>query len=243
MADKSEKVVRIAVIIPAFNEEKCLKRVVEEVLSTSCRSYLELIPVVVNDCSLDRTAEVANELPCVLLDLPVNLGIGGAVQTGLIYAREQDFDAAVQVDGDGQHPSYEIPRLYETLLKEKADVVIGSRFVEGKGFQSTGMRRVGIGWFYCLNRFLTGYRIKDSTSGFRLLGKRAIALLSEHYPDDYPEPEAIVILAKNKLRVTELPVEMRERFDGRSSIDTFQSVFYMWKVTLGIFFTFIRKYD
>ncbi|MEW6468029.1 MAG: glycosyltransferase family 2 protein [Bacteroidota bacterium] len=231
---------KIAAVVPAFNEEKAIAGVVSDLQQVAVQNALSLDVIVVNDCSTDRTQEVVSGLNCIALHLPVNLGIGGAMQTGFRYAWEQGYDLALQVDGDGQHPAEEIVKLLAAQRERHLDVVIGSRFLEKKGFQSSGMRRTGIGYFRKLNRLLCGLDITDSTSGFRLLSRRALELVSEYYPDEYPEPEAIILFAENDLSVGETPVTMRDRQGGRSSIGPFASVYYMWKVTLGILFTFIR---
>jgi glycosyltransferase involved in cell wall biosynthesis len=232
---------RIAAIIPAYNEEASIASVVREVGEVAKANGLAIQAVVVNDCSADRTGEIIAGLDCVALDLPVNLGIGGAVQTGLKYAFENNFDLAVQVDGDGQHPASEIPKLVSAINEKRLDVAIGSRFIEKKGFQSSMARRTGISWFRKLNRLLTGINVLDSTSGFRMYNRSAMEVVQEYYPDEYPEPEAIVIFAKYKLNVGEVSVEMKERQGGVSSIGFFSSIYYMWKVTLGILFTYIRS--
>ena len=146
----------------------------------------------------------------------------------------------MQVDGDGQHPAEEIPKLLSARKERNLDIAIGSRFISKEGYQSSAIRRTGIVWFRWLNKLLAGVDIKDSTSGFRILNRKALAVASEVYPDEYPEPEAIVLFAKNKLKIGEVPVEMKERQGGKSSIGFFSGIYYMWKVTLGILFTFIR---
>lgn len=231
---------RIAAVIPAYNEEEAIASVIHEINSVSGRDGLEIIPVIINDCSKDRTAEIIDREACVPIHLPVNLGIGGAVQTGFRYAAENGFDFAIQVDGDGQHPAEEIPGMVKAALDRGFDVTIGSRFIQKEGFQSSFMRRTGINYFRRLNKMLTGITIYDTTSGFRLLNRKALAIVNEYYPDEYPEPEAIVLYARNKLQVGEFPVQMRERQGGVSSINSFRAVYYMWKVTLACFFTRIR---
>ncbi len=231
---------KIAVIVPAYNEEKSIEAVVQSINIASKESPIPLQAVVVNDGSKDKTKEIINRLDCVALNLPINLGIGGAVQCGYKYALENKFSYAVQVDGDGQHPPKEIKRLYEHMIKENLDVCIGSRFIENKGFQSTFIRRVGINYFKWLNKLLTGWTITDNTSGLRLINKDALKVVNNYYPDDYPEPEAIILFYKNGLRVGELAVLMEERQGGESSIGPFASVYYMIKVSLAIFFTFIK---
>ncbi len=229
---------KVAVVIPAYNEEESISLVVDEINSINVN--YELIAVVVNDCSTDKTAEIIDRLDCIALHLPVNLGIGGAVQSGFHFAHENNFDYAVQLDGDGQHPAHEIPNLIDLSIKQNLDVVIGSRFLNKQGFQSSFMRRVGIRWFSILNKMLTGNHVADTTSGFRLYNRKALEVVTEYYPDEYPEPEALVLYAKRKLRVGEMPVIMRERQGGTSSINAIRSLYYMWKVTLGVLFTYIR---
>lgn len=231
---------KIAAIVPAYNEEKSIAGVVAEINSLTLPAGYSIIPVVVNDCSRDTTAEIIDRLDCVALQLPVNLGIGGAVQTGWKYAFENDFDFALQLDGDGQHPASEIPKLLHALENNGHDVVIGSRFLTKTGFQSSRMRRFGINHFKHFNRMLVGVTVHDSTSGFRMLNRKAIELVSEEYPDEYPEPEAIILYSLNNLKIGEVQVEMRERQGGVSSIGSFSAVYYMFKVSLAILYTFIR---
>jgi glycosyltransferase involved in cell wall biosynthesis len=231
---------KIAAVIPAYNEEKSIAGVVEEIRALKVTAGLDVDAVVVNDCSKDRTAEVASGTGCVLLNLPVNLGIGGAVQTGFKYALINGYEYAVQVDGDGQHPPAEIAKLFKAMQDGGLDVVIGSRFISKQGFQSTFMRRIGITYFMFLNKLLTGQRITDSTSGLRLLNRKALEIAGNYYPDEYPEPESLVLYAFNKLKIGEVAVEMRERQGGVSSIGTFASFYYLFKVSLAMFFTYLR---
>lgn len=232
---------RIAIVIPAFNEEKAIANVVSEIHQASAKANLTYVPVVVNDCSTDNTGQIIAQLDCVAIQLPVNLGIGGAVQTGFKYAYRNGFTHAVQVDGDGQHPPAEIEKLYQFMEAKNYDVVIGSRFIEKQGFQSSFMRRVGINYFRWLNKMLVGKEIFDSTSGLRMLNRKTLAVVNNDYPDEYPEPEAVVLYSKHGLSIGEVPVLMRERQGGVSSIGTFASLYYMVKVTLAILFTFLRQ--
>ncbi len=232
---------RIAVIIPAYNEEASISGVVSSLLALRSSHGLHIDPVVVNDCSRDRTAEVCAKLECILLNLPVNLGIGSAVQTGFRYARRHDYDFAIQVDGDGQHPATEIPKLLEALQSDEADVVIGSRFLLREGYQSEFYRRIGIRYFMVVNRLITGQAVTDNTSGFRAYNRRALAVVSSYYPDQYPEPEAVVLFKRNGLRLKEVPVTMRERQGGQSSISRLASLFYMAKVSFAIVFASLRQ--
>ncbi len=232
---------RILIVIPCYNEEVAIGSVVKEVERERQQSGLQLDALVVNDCSTDGTLTQLQMLSgCQYLNLPVNLGIGGAMQAGYRYAYRNGYDMAVQMDGDGQHPAGELPKLLAPLLANEADVVIGSRFLERTGFQSTAVRRIGINYFRWLNRWLIGQTVHDSTSGFRAFNRRTLAIVDRYYPDEYPEPEAIVQFGLHQLRIREVPVQMRERQGGVSSINTGRAFYYMLKVTLGILFVYIR---
>ena len=208
------------VIIPAYNESENIGNTVKEIKEKAS----DFDYVVINDCSSDKTLEILESNHLNYINLPVNLGIGGAVQTGYKYALEHDYDMAVQVDGDGQHDPAYLHSLEETLIKENADMVIGSRFIKNEGFQSTFARRMGIVYFTKMIKSLTGTTITDPTSGFRLVNKDVIALFANDYPRDYPEPESIVALLKRKKKVIEVPVQMKERQGGVSSIRLWNSV-------------------
>ena len=232
--------IRVLIVMPCFNEESALPLLLKELKNLSFPAKYNVTPLVVNDCSKDSTAAVARKAHVRLLDLTNNLGIGGAVQAGIKYADTYDFDVAIQLDGDGQHLPSEIIKLLEEFDRG-TDVVIGSRFLNKEGFQSSVMRRMGIRYFYRLNRLLTGNSIYDSTSGFRLLGRRAIRIASNYYPDDYPEPESLVIFSKAGLKIKEVPVLMSHRLGGTSSISSVSSIYYCIKVTISMLFSFIRK--
>lgn len=227
-------------IVPAYNEQEAIASVVSDLNAMAERNGLQFDVIVVNDCSSDSTASIIDGLKCIALHLPVNLGIGGAMQTGFKYAFENGYDFAFQVDGDGQHPADELPKLIKAQQTNNWDVVIGSRFIDKTGFQSSTMRRTGINYFKYLNKALVGVEVTDSTSGFRMLNRKALEIVCDYYPDEYPEPEAIILYAKSKLQIGETSVEMRERQGGVSSIGTGASIYYMLKVTLGVVFTFIR---
>jgi len=225
-------------VVPAYNEEKTVGGVLAEI-KEACP---DLDILVVDDGSADRTAEAAATVPgAKIISLPFNLGIGGAVQTGFLYAREHGYDAVVQIDADGQHRPGEVGVILDPVLKDEADMVVGSRFMEKGAYRGRAWRRLGIRIFYLTNRLLLGERITDSTSGFRAYNRRAIALAAEAYPDDYPEPEAIYIFKKHGLRIKEVPVRMGDRRAGRSSIGFFESIYYMVKVFLAIFVLTLRR--
>ena len=221
---------RILLIIPAFNEAETIEHVVNG-LTVNFPQYDN---VVVNDGSSDGTGELCMEKGYQVLNLPINLGIGGAVQTGYRYALKYGYDIAVQLDGDGQHDASYVKRLIEPLLAGEADVVIGSRFLRREGFQSSRSRRVGINILSDLIWLCTGKRVRDVTSGFRAVNRKFISIYAEDYPSDYPEPEAIITAVMHRGRVAEVPVVMKEREGGTSSITFRKSVYYMIKVTLAI---------
>jgi glycosyltransferase involved in cell wall biosynthesis len=229
---------RIA-IVPALNEEHALPAVIAELRAFD--PGLDL--VVVDDGSIDRTPEVARALGARVLRLPFNLGIGGAVQTGFRYAFENDYDLAVRVDGDGQHDAAQLGRLIAPVLAGVADIVIGSRFAsDERGYRSSRARRVGIRLLARVVSRIVGQRVTDTTSGFQALNKHGIALFARDYPHDYPEVEATVMVFRHRLRLVEVPVTMRERGGGRSSITSLRSVYYMVKVLLAIFVGLFRRH-
>lgn len=231
---------RILVIVPCYNEQEAISGVIADIHRVSALNRLPVDVLVVNDCSTDNTLDVIRRLDCLYLDLPVNLGIGGAMQAGYRYALRHNYDIAVQMDGDGQHPANQLLNVVQPLLDDRADVVIGSRFLERVGFQSSAVRRLGIRYFRWLNKQLIQRTIHDSTSGFRAFNRKTIGIVSRYYPDEYPEPEAIVQFGLNRLRILEVPVVMRERQGGTSSITFVRSLYYMFKVTMGTLFVYIR---
>lgn len=232
------KQMKSLVIIPAYNEEKSLEKTVRDIKENAPSFDY----VIINDCSTDHTMELCREKQLHVLKLPTNLGIGGAVQTGYIYAMQQGYDIAVQFDGDAQHDAKYLEKMKEHMQHEKADMVIGSRFIEKVGFQSSGIRRVGIRYFTKLIYALTRTDITDPTSGMRMAGKDVIAIFAENYPKDYPEPESVVAILKQGKRVVEYPVVMRERTEGISSISFWKSIYYMIKVTLAILMENMRRH-
>ncbi|MDB5243043.1 MAG: glycosyl transferase family 2 [Spirosoma sp.] len=231
---------RVLVVVPCYNEQAAIAQVVAEINEVKQQNNLTIDVLVVNDRSTDNSLAIIQKLNCHYVDLPVNLGIGGAMHAGYKYAYRHGYDVAVQMDGDGQHPAEELPKILKPIFDGQADVVIGSRFLERTGFQSTFARRLGIRYFRWLNQFLIGKSIHDSTSGFRAFNRRTISIANAYYPDEYPEPESIVQFGLHKLRILEVPVVMRERQGGTSSITLAKSVYYMFKVTMGTLFLYIR---
>jgi glycosyltransferase involved in cell wall biosynthesis len=228
---------KILVIVPAYNEEGSVGRVVEEVRNR----FPQVDTIVVDDGSTDRTSEIAKSKGAVALDLPFNLGIGGAMQAGYQYAYEKGYDIAIQVDGDGQHDPKEIGKLLRALEEKKVDMVIGSRFIGDSGYKSSTMRRVGISIFSQVISMIVRQKITDPTSGFRASNRKAIQLFASNYPQDYPEPEVVILLHQCHLKIGEVPVGMSERYSGESSITKIMSIYYMVKVLLAIFVDCFKK--
>jgi glycosyltransferase involved in cell wall biosynthesis len=227
---------RIA-IVPALNEQESIGRVIDEIRAFD--PGLEV--VVVDDGSVDRTAAVAEQRGAHVIRLPFNLGIGGSVQTGFRYAFEQGFRLAVRLDGDGQHDASQLGKLLEPVLADEADIAVGSRFAAPSGYRSSMPRRAGITVLAKTVSLLVGRRVTDPTSGFQALNRHAIALFAADYPHDIPEVEAVLMTHRHRLRMTEVPVEMRERAGGRSSIGRIFAVYYMVKVLLALFVGLFRK--
>ncbi|GMT50024.1 MAG: glycosyl transferase family 2 [bacterium] len=234
--DNRSSVKKVLIIVPAFNEEQNIAKVIDDIREQV--DYVDIL--VVNDASRDQTSAVARNKQAITVDLPCNLGIGGAVQTGYIYAWEHDYDIAVQFDGDGQHRAEELHKIISSIEDKDTDMVIGSRFLQSEGFKSTFIRRIGIFYFSTLLYFILKQRITDPTSGFRAVNRRLIKLFVDYYPDDYPEPEVLVYLHRQKVKIVEIPVSMRNREHGVSSIQMFRSVYYVIKVTLAILINLIR---
>jgi len=225
-------------IVPARNEEGAIGGVVSEIRAFDP----ELDVVVVDDGSSDRTAELAAAAGAVVVRLPFNLGIGGAVQTGFKYALEHGYELAVRLDGDGQHDPGELPKLIEPVLRGDADIVVGSRFADRDGaYRPPLARRLGIGIFARIVSVLVRQRVTDTTSGFQALNEHGIRLFADDYPHDYPEVEATVMVVRHRLTLLEVPVRMREREHGRSSITALRSVYYMIKVLLALLVGMFRR--
>ena len=225
------------VIIPAYNEKDSIVNTVKDIKDNAQGFDY----IVVNDCSTDNTYDVCVENGLKVINLPLNLGIGGAVQTGYLYAFQNGYDIAVQFDGDGQHDAAYLNEMADYLVKDECDMVIGSRFIEKEGFQSSGLRRIGIKYFTGLIKILTGKTITDPTSGMRMVNKKLLEKFTDEYPKDYPEPESVVTILSEKYKVTEIPVVMNEREEGVSSISLKNSVYYMIKVSFAILIARMKK--
>lgn len=225
------------IIIPAFNEEGNLEKTIKDIIENAP----DFDYVIINDCSTDGTLEICRKHGFSYLNLPVNLGIGGAVQTGYRYGYYHGYDLAVQFDGDGQHNAGFLAKMVEHMEKTNADMVIGSRFIEKQGFQSSVLRRIGIRYFMLLIKLLTGAKVTDPTSGMRMINRELMGKFTEDYPKDYPEPESVVTILAQKYKVEEIPVIMSEREEGVSSISLRNSVYYMIKVSFAMFIARLKK--
>ena len=224
-------------IVPAYNEERTIRSVIDRVHRDSPGFDV----VVIDDGSTDSTAQVADEAGAIVLRHPFNLGIGGAVQSGYRYAFDRGYELAVQVDADGQHDPGEIQALMRAMGVDGVDMVLGSRFLDDKGYEAPAARRFGIRFFSTVMSAVVRQRVTDPTSGFRLCNRRAIDLFARDYPHDYPEVEAILMVHAHRLRMCEVPVHMHQRQGGRSSITSGESLYYMIKVLLAIFVGLFRR--
>ena len=230
---------KILVIVPAYNEEGSIKGVNEDLRVNFPQGDL----LVVNDGSRDSTAEAAKALGVNVIDLPYNVGIGGAMQTGFLYALQEGYDAALQFDGDGQHHADQIEKILAPFLAGGADLVVGSRFLSEGGFTSSVQRRIGSKILSFVVSTIVGNRITDTTSGFRVYSRKTLDFFSYVYPEDYPEVEAFILAHKKGLRIVEVPSEIGPRTGGKSSITFSQAFYYMVKVLLAISVDLLKKID
>ena len=235
---------KILIIIPAYNEEQNIQIVVDNLI----QYYPQYDYCIINDCSTDHTLEICKKKGYHYLSLCTNLGIGGGVQTGYLYAVENNYDVTVQIDGDGHHNPAYISEMIEAMQAENADMIIGSRFLKKEGFQTSFPRRMGIQFINNLIYICSGVKVTDSTSGLRVCSKKLTQFFADYYAQDYPEPEAIVAAALHSYKVIEYPVIMSKRLGGKSSINIKRSIYYMFKVTVAIFLQKFsmwgrRKYD
>jgi glycosyltransferase involved in cell wall biosynthesis len=232
-----KKDLKVLVIVPAHNEEKSIGATLEEIKEKA--PFIDII--VVNDGSTDATAEIAQQHRVKVLNLPINLGIGGAVQTGFKYAMLKSYDIAIQIDADGQHdPSY-IGSLIQPLVEGRADIVIGSRYLDKDLIEAPLIRHIGIKYFSWLTSILIGYKITDCTSGYRALNSRAIEYFSNNYPVDFPDAEALIMAHKAGLKIVEVPVKFRKRSAGKSSLRSLRLLYYPLKETLAILKLITKK--
>lgn len=231
------------VIIPAYNESKNIVQVISELNQAILQFEYDIHYdyLIINDCSTDNLKELCISNNFKYIDLPVNLGIGGSVQTGYIFAENYNYDFAIQLDGDGQHDPKYIEQLLLPLINRHADIVIGSRFISKQGFQSSFFRRCGINFLSKLIDCLCRINIKDVTSGYRAVNTKYISYYAKNYPSDYPEPEAIVASALTNAVIIEIPVEMRARMAGKSSINFIGAIYYIIKVSIAILICRLKK--
>jgi len=228
---------RILIIVPAYNEDASLPGVIRDLRESFTKGDI----LVVDDGSHDATAQAAISAGVSVVQLPFNLGIGGAVQTGYRYAHRQGYDIALQFDGDGQHLASEIEGLLGPLFAGSADLVVGSRFLNRGGYRPGLMRRLGIVIFSRILSAIMGMPVTDTTSGFRAASREAIEFFSRMYPEDYPEVESLVLVHRAGMRVAEVAVAMRERTGGQSSITPVRSIYYMVKVLLAVFIDLLKR--
>lgn len=234
---KDVSTAKILVIIPALNEEETLRGVI-----LGIRTFLSQADIlVVNDGSTDSTGRIARKEGVLVLDHPYNMGIGGTMQTGFLYALRRGYEIAVQIDGDGQHDPAFLPSLIKPISEGHSNLTIGSRYLSEGGFKSTLPRKLGIKFFTSLVRIFSGKRITDPTSGYRAMDRQVIDLFSQEYPSDYPEVEALILAMKRGLRVQEIPTKMRHRQGGTSSIGALSALYYMVKVTFSISIGLFRR--
>lgn len=233
----NDKLSKVLIIIPAFNEQDSIQCTLRDIKGLA-ESWDVLV---VDDGSSDKTVQYVEDLGISVISLPFNIGIGGAVSMGFLYALKKGYDVVVRVDADGQHDALSIQSVLDPILTQGADVCIGSRFKgEDATYRSSFLRRIGIDFFAKLITFLIEESVTDPTSGFNAFNQKAIQLFAQHYPSDYPEPEAIVIAKRAGLRVIEVPVKMNSRIAGVSSIRYFKTLYYMIKVTLAIALNYLR---
>ena len=235
---------RILLIIPAYNEEANILKVHKNIEHYNKTSNIKYEHIVINDCSTDSTSQICHKNNIPVIDLIHNLGIGGAVQTGYKYAYNNDYDIAVQFDGDGQHDINHVKNIINPIEKNQADLVIGSRFIDKNigTFKSSATRRLGIKIISHFMKFATKHKVLDTTSGFRACNKQIIQIFAEQYPLEYPEPITTAEIIKQGFRIKEVPVSMNARTAGASSINSWKSIYYMLNVCLSLIIIKLRRY-
>nr|WP_077706362.1 glycosyltransferase family 2 protein [Virgibacillus dokdonensis] len=235
-----ENIPKTLIIVPAYNEQESIGKTLTSLMEMK-KKIGNLEVCVVNDGSTDKTEDIVNMFDVVQLTLSQNLGIGGAVQTGYKYAFNEGFEIAVQFDADGQHKTSDLFQLVAPIIKNEADMVIGSRFLQRTDYKGSKLRRVGIYYFYLILKLLTKKSYTDPTSGYRAINAHVIELFANNYPKDYPEPEVLMHLTRKRMRIQEVTANMQDRQGGESSITPWKSVYYMGKVTLSILMQSIVK--
>ncbi|MCX6353705.1 MAG: glycosyltransferase family 2 protein [Candidatus Aureabacteria bacterium] len=228
---------KVLIIVPAYNEQASIRGVLSRLINETSFRHV----VIINDGSTDRTADIVREMGVDILNLPFNLGIGGAVQAGYKYARRHGYDYVVRIDADGQHEADSIERLLEPVVTGKADVAIGSRYCAGNLYRGALARRAGIIILSYVVSSIVGSRVTDPTSGFCAVNREVISAFCRHYPDDYPEVESIILLHRMGFKIEEVGVKMVERMGGKSSITFAESFYYMTKVLLAVGVELLRK--
>lgn len=228
---------RTLIVIPALNEADSIAHVIANL--RRCAPWADVL--VINDGSSDETGAIAEAAGAFVLHMPYNVGIGASVQTGFLFAEMCGYEVVIRSDGDGQHPPDEIEVMLEHLLKQDADIIIGSRYLEDRGYVGSAARRAGSLLLSGLISRIVGQPVTDPTSGFVACNRRAIQLCARVYPHDYPEPESIVLLHRAGLKLREIPVTMQPRLGGQSSITTLRSGYYMLKVILAILVGLLRR--
>ena len=227
---------RVLVLIPAFNEEAAVGSVIQEVQAAMPGTPI----LVVDDCSVDATRSQARTAGAKVLALPHHLGLGGCVQAGYRLAYELGYEYVIRVDGDGQHDPRDIPTILKALELGNCEMVIGSRFVDGKGSHTSFLRAAGIVFFRAVLRPILGRPVHDPTSGYVGVNRTALALFSSTFPLEYPEIEALVVLQRKRFRFVEVPCRFRPRRAGRSTITAVKSLYYIIHVLLGVFVNILK---
>lgn len=238
-SDLYKTMLPIAVIIPAYNEEAAISSLMDEL--NEHVPFLDVI--VISDGSVDNTAALARKKGAIVLDLPCNLGVGGAVQVGLRYAYERGYQFVVRIDGDGQHPPSEIPKLIDAIKTGDADLIIGSRFIGERSYASTPLRWIGIKLLAIFLSIICRSRVTDPASGFWIINRKLLYYFAHDYPTEYPEPEAIALMRRHGYSFREEPVMFRARTTGRSSIQIWGTFYYAVKVGLALLVDRIRPID
>lgn len=241
--NSKNKKLKVILVIPAYNEEENILKTYKSVIDYNNKSKTDYDVIVINDGSKDKTSSICHENNIPVIDLIHNLGIGGAVQTGYKYAYENNYDIAVQFDGDGQHDVRYVKNIIEPIINKEADMVIGSRFIKNiDTFKSTFSRRIGINIISFFIKLVTGKKIYDTTSGFRAVNKKIIKDFASSYPVEYPEPLTTTEIIRKGYKVSEVSVEMKEREGGVSSIRAWKSAYYMITVVVSIIIIGMRRY-